>query len=128
MSTASSNAPWMLTDTPGQKEYAEALQRYAPGMETDGPSMMAWAAGKLFEATLERLGAGARSAPISTADIFTALGKIKNETLDGLSPPLTFSPGQKAAPDIPCVYFELDSEKGWTAPHGSKYICTGGKP
>jgi branched-chain amino acid transport system substrate-binding protein len=127
MSTASSNAPWFLTDTPGQKEYAEALKRYAPGMETDGPSMIAWAAGKLFEAVVERMADGARSTAITTASIFTALGKIKNETLDGLSPPITYSPGQKAAPDVPCVYFELDTEKGWTAPHGSKYICTGGR-
>ncbi|HUR73601.1 MAG TPA: ABC transporter substrate-binding protein, partial [Sporichthya sp.] len=124
MSTASSNAPWMLTDNPGQKEYLEALNRYAPGMETDGPSMIAWAAGKLLEATIERLGDGARSAPITTANIYTGLGKIKNETLDGLSPPITFSPGQKAAPEIHCVYFELDSEKGWSAPHGSTPICT----
>ncbi len=43
MSVASANAPWMLTDTPGQKEYAEALAQYAPGMETDGNSMTAWA-------------------------------------------------------------------------------------
>lgn len=126
MSTASSNAPWFLTDTPGQREYADALKRYAPGMETDGPSMIAWAAGKLFEATLERLDDSVRTRPVTTADIFTGLGRIKKETLDGLSPPLTFSPGQKAAPDIPCVYFELDTEKGWTAPHGSKFICTGG--
>jgi branched-chain amino acid transport system substrate-binding protein len=130
MSTASSNAPWMLTDNPGQQEYAAALARYAPGTETDGPSMIAWAAGKLFEAAIERLGPGARSAPLTTADIYTGLGKIKNETLGGLSPPLTFSPGQKAAPQLHCVYFELDSEKGWTAPHGSTPVCTpsgGGK-
>jgi branched-chain amino acid transport system substrate-binding protein len=130
MSTATSNAPWMLTDTPGQKEYAEALARYAPGMGTDGPSMMAWASGKLFEAAADRLGASARNAPITAADIYTGLGRIKNETLGGLSPPITFNAGQKAAPQVHCVYLELDSEKGWTAPYGSKPVCTpqsGGK-
>ncbi|WP_019878127.1 ABC transporter substrate-binding protein [Sporichthya polymorpha] len=123
MSTASANAPWFRTDTPGQREYAEALKRYAPGFEVDGPSMLAWAAGKLFQAAVERLGDAARNAPVTSADIFTGLGKIRNETLDGLSPPITFTPGQKAAPDIPCVFFALDSEKGWTAPN-STYVCT----
>jgi branched-chain amino acid transport system substrate-binding protein len=127
MSTASSNAPWMLTDTPGQKEYAASLAKYAPGFETDGPSMIGWSAGKLFEAVIANLGTAARSKPITTADIYTGLGKIKNETLEGLSPPITFSPGQKAAPQLHCVYFELDTTKGWTAPHGSTPICTGGK-
>uniref|UniRef100_UPI0018437959 ABC transporter substrate-binding protein n=1 Tax=Sporichthya sp. TaxID=65475 RepID=UPI0018437959 len=124
VSTSSSNAPWMLTDTPGQREYAQALARYAPGLETDGPSMVAWAAAKLFEAAIERLGDGARSAPITTANIFTGLGKIKNDTLDGLSPPITFSPGQKAAPELNCVYFELLTPAGWTAPKGSTPVCT----
>ncbi len=36
---------------------------------------------------------------------------------------MTFSPGQKAAPLITCVYFELLSDKGWTA-SGSKPQCT----
>jgi branched-chain amino acid transport system substrate-binding protein len=128
MSTASSNAPWMLRDTPGQREFADTIARYVPGFETDGPSMVGWAAGKLFEAVIDGLGDGARTRPITTADIFTGLGKIKNETLDGLSPPITFTPGQKAAPQLHCVYFELDTDKGWTAPHGSTPICTGGKP
>lgn len=124
LSVSSANAPWMLTDTPGQKEYAEALAKYSPGTETEGNSMAAWAAAKLFEAAIGNLGASARSAPITSADILTGLGKIKNETLDGLSPPITFSPGQKAAPVIKCIYFELLTEKGWTAPNGSKFVCT----
>jgi branched-chain amino acid transport system substrate-binding protein len=124
MSTASSNAPWMLTDNAGQREFAATLAKYVPGFEPDGPSMVGWSAGKLFESVIARLGDAARSKPITTADIYTGLGKIKNETLDGLSPPITFSPGQKAAPQLHCVYFELDTVKGWTAPHGSTPICT----
>ena len=124
LSVASANAPWMLTDTPGQKEYAAALAQYAPGMETDGNSMTAWASAKLFEAAIANLGTVARDKAITSPDVLTGLGKIKNETLDGLSPPITFSPGQKAAPSIRCIYFELLTEKGWTAPKGSKFVCT----
>ena len=128
LSTATQAAPWFVTDTPGAKEFAAAFARYAPGVETDGPSMLAWSAAKLFEAAVARLGDGARSAPITTATIFTGLGKIKNETLGGLVAPLSFSPGQKAAPQVRCVFFELLTEKGWTASRGSKPVCTGGKP
>jgi branched-chain amino acid transport system substrate-binding protein len=123
LSVASSNAPWMLTDTPGQKEYAAALARFSPGMESDGNSMTAWASAKLFEAAISKLAAGGRDKPILSADVLTGLGKIKNETLDGLAPPITFTPNQTAAPSIRCIYFEVLTDKGWTAPLGSKYVC-----
>ncbi|MGQ0624831.1 MAG: ABC transporter substrate-binding protein [Sporichthyaceae bacterium] len=122
--TASSNAPWMRTDTPGQREYAAALAQYAPGLETDGASMAAWAAGMLFKAGIENLGASAIGRALTTADVFTGLGRIKNEDLDGLAPPLTFSPNQKFAPLVQCVYFELLTTQGWTAPRGSRPLCT----
>jgi branched-chain amino acid transport system substrate-binding protein len=126
LSTATGNAPWFLTDTPGGKEFATVYARYAPGVEPDGPSMVAWSAAKLFEAAIARLGDGARSTPITTATIFTGLGKIKNDTLGGLAPPITFSPGQKAAPATDCVFFELLTDKGWTANRGSTPVCTKG--
>jgi branched-chain amino acid transport system substrate-binding protein len=126
MATASANAPWMRTDTPGQQEFAGAMARYAPGVPPDGLSMLGWAAGKLFEAAVARLGEAARSSPITAPAILTGLGKVRNETLAGLSPPITFTPGQRAAPQIHCVYVELLTAKGWTAPKGSTPICTRG--
>ncbi|GAA0619518.1 hypothetical protein GCM10009547_22490 [Sporichthya brevicatena] len=123
MTTSSGNAPWTLTDTPGQKEYHAALARYAPGTEADGNSITAWASMKLLEAAVKNLGPAAATKPLTPADLMTGLGKVKNETLGGLAPPITFSPGQQAAPQIPCVYYALLSEKGWTAPNGSKPVC-----
>jgi len=123
LSSAGSVAPWMVDDTPGQREYHAALAKYAPNAAPDASSISAWAAGKLLEAAIKGLGAKARTAPITTADIFTGLGTINRETLAGLTPPITFSPGQKAAPLIECVYFELLSEKGWSAPRGSAPVC-----
>lgn len=123
MSVATPNAPWMLTDLPGQKEYAGALAQYAPGIETDANSMTAWASAKLFEAAIAKLGPAARAKPILSADVLTGLGKVRNETLGGLSPPITFTPNQKSAPHIKCIYFEVLTDKGWTAPRGSNYVC-----
>lgn len=126
MSTANSNAPFMRTDTVGQREYRAALRRYVPGLTPDGPSMAAWAAGKLMEAAIAGLGAEARTNPITTETIFKGLGTIRNETLDGLAPPITFSPGQRAAPPIDCTFFALLTEQGWTAKN-SKPVCTAGE-
>jgi branched-chain amino acid transport system substrate-binding protein len=56
MTTASGTAPWFLTDTPGQQEYAAALSRYSPGTQPDGNSMAAWSSLKLVEAVVANLG------------------------------------------------------------------------
>jgi branched-chain amino acid transport system substrate-binding protein len=124
LASASAVAPWTLDDTEGQKEYHAGLAKFAPGLTPDADSIYAWAAGKLVEAAVHGLGAKARTAPITTGDLMTGLGTIHNETLGGLTPPMTFSPGQKAAPLITCVYFELLSDKGWTTSSGSKPQCT----
>lgn len=128
LSSASSVAPWMIGDatTPGQKSYHAALKQYSPKSEPTANSITAWAAGKLFEAVIANLGPSAVGKAITTADVMAGLGKVRNETLDGLTPPFTFSPGQQFAPEVPCVYFTLLSDKGWTAPKGSKYVCTKG--
>jgi len=116
-------APWMIDDSPGQREYHAALAEYASNAVPNGASILGWAAGKLLEAAINGLGPGVRTRPITTADIFTGLGTVHRDTLGGLVPPMTFSPGQKAAPLIPCVYYELLTPEGWTAPIGNRLIC-----
>ncbi|MGQ0467956.1 MAG: ABC transporter substrate-binding protein [Sporichthyaceae bacterium] len=125
LSSASAVAPWMVAnqDTPGQREYHTALKKYAPQSEPTANSITAWAAGKLFEAVIANLGPDAAQRAITTADVMAGLGKVKRETLGGLTPPITFSAGQKSAPLINCVYFTLLSDKGWTAVNGSKAVC-----
>jgi branched-chain amino acid transport system substrate-binding protein len=124
LSSASSVAPWMLDDTPGQRAFHAAMARYAPALTPDADSITAWAAGRLLEAAVHGLGAKARTAALTTADLFTGLATIHGETLDGLTPPMTFTAGQKSAPLIGCAYFELLSDKGWTALN-SKPQCQG---
>ncbi len=123
--TTSSNAPWMRSDTPGQREFLEALSRYAPGFKPAGLAIVSWAAGKLFEAAIAGLGPSARAAPIDTVAVLTGLGRVRNETLGGLSSPITFSPGQEAAPMVPCAYVALLTQDGWSAPIGSARLCKG---
>jgi branched-chain amino acid transport system substrate-binding protein len=122
LSSSSAVAPWMRDDTPGQREYHAALAKYAPDLIPDAESITAWTAGRLMEAAVRGLGGKARTAPLTTADLLAALATVHDETLDGLIPPMTFTLGQKEAPAIGCVYFELLTDRGWTA-QGSKPQC-----
>ncbi|MGQ0466566.1 MAG: ABC transporter substrate-binding protein [Sporichthyaceae bacterium] len=123
--TTNSNAPWTRRDTPGQREFLDAFARYAPGVAPAGMASVIWAAGRLFEAAIARLGAAARDGQLDTAAVLRGLGRIRNETLDGLSSPITFSAGQAAAPPVRCAYVELLTEEGWTTPIGSARLCGG---
>ncbi len=53
--------------------------------------------------------------------MFDGLHKVHNDTLDGLTAPITFGSGLPRSSG--CVYFELLTQKGWTAPLGVKPIC-----
>ncbi|MGQ0464984.1 MAG: ABC transporter substrate-binding protein [Sporichthyaceae bacterium] len=123
MLTASSVAPWMVTDTPGARAFHAAVARYAPSLVPDGASMLGWTAGKLFEAAIARLSRSETVGELTTALVLDGVGRIRNETLDGLTGPLTFTPRQKHSTSNGCVYFERLSEDGWSAPTGSKPVC-----
>lgn len=118
-------APFPANDVPGLKEYHAAFERYAPSVTLDGASMIAWSSGKLLEAAVNTLGAEARSGPLTTAMILKGLGNIKNETLKGLSPPMTFKPGQAFAPAINCysVISLTARDEKFNAPEGTKFHC-----
>ena len=123
LATATSAAPWMLADTPGLKQYQAALKQYAPGLAPDGASISVWTSAALLERAVALAGDTARTGPLTTALIVQGLGKIKNETLGGLTGPLTFKPGQPRAISSGCLFYEWLTPQGWTAPRGSKVIC-----
>jgi branched-chain amino acid transport system substrate-binding protein len=116
-------APWMLTDTPGQRAYQTAMRAYAPDAPLDGDSIEAWTSGKLLEAAMAHTDPSV--ADPTPADVLAGLGRIKGETLDGLTPPLTFIPG-KPAPETACIYFIKLDQQGWTAPRGTHPVCRAG--
>jgi branched-chain amino acid transport system substrate-binding protein len=113
-------APWMLSDTAGQRAYQAAMGAYAPGAPLDSDSIEAWTSGKLSETAMSHLDPSLTT-PTAT-DVLAGLRRIKGETLDGLTPPITFIPG-KPAPEIPCIYFIKLDELGWTAPRGTHPVC-----
>jgi branched-chain amino acid transport system substrate-binding protein len=120
---ASSVAPWSNSDNAAEAAYQTAMKTYAGGTATDGPSAIAWASGQLFAAAISKLGDAAMNSPITSAMVLKGLGLIKNETLGGLIPPLSFSPGQASAPEGRCVYYVLLTKDGWSGPRKSTPVC-----
>lgn len=121
--TANTTAPWTQNDRPGLQDYHRALKRWAPGVEADGASIATWASAKLFEAAVINVAAQARTAPVTSTQLLAGLGKITQETLGGLIAPVTITPGQKHATSSGCVFYQLLSTDGWTAPRGSRPVC-----
>jgi branched-chain amino acid transport system substrate-binding protein len=112
------NALWFDNSTPALQAFHAAMQKYEPSASINAASIMAWASGKLFEAAYQAAGSPDNVTP---AQVKTGLYALKDETLDGLAPPLTFSPGK--VNDIKC-YFVIGIKDGkYTAPQGEKTSC-----
>jgi len=115
--------PWTQADNPAQQRYQQAMARYAPGVASDGATSQAWVAGEMLRTVVESLG-DAPAGDVTTDLIYRGLGNLKGTTLDGLTSPLTFTPGQPKAPENNC-YFPvlLTPDKGFVAPNGSRPTC-----
>lgn len=119
---ANNQVPWFLDELPAQKEFLAVMNRYAPGQKVTGSTMLGYAAGKMFEVAIEKLGDEAL-APITTAMVLKGLGQVKDETLGGLTSPTTYTAG-KPTPQSNCVsivYFDKDGK--FKAPNGNRFQC-----
>ncbi|MGQ0629626.1 MAG: ABC transporter substrate-binding protein [Sporichthyaceae bacterium] len=123
LATSTPTAPWILQDTPGLREYHRVMRQLAPQTPPDAASVTAFTSGKLLEAAIANVAAEVVDAPITPALVLKGLGGIRNESLGGLAAGLTFTPGQKMAASSGCVFLELLTTKGWTAPMGSRPVC-----
>jgi len=109
--------PWVVTaDSPALDEYRDALKKYgttAPAAYTT----MGWTSGKLLEKALAHV-----SDTPTRDDVFNGLWSLQNETLGGLTPPLTFTKNQPT-PVNPCWYVVRVANGAWTAPNGMRPSC-----
>lgn len=108
--------------TEGGKTFHDALKAYAPDLPDASnfseTNMAAWAGFQLFAAAAK----AGNIQPTSTGeDVKQGLYALKAETLGGLTPPLTFQPGQ---PTTLYCYFNEGLEDGqWTTPGGPEPVC-----
>jgi branched-chain amino acid transport system substrate-binding protein len=116
------NAIFTDDSQPAVKEFLDALDEYAPGLRDSPqftpPTINPWIGGKLFEAAAT----AAKIGPTSTAeDVKKGLYSLKDETLGGLAPPLTFTEGK---PTFVSCWFATKIEGGKFVPQdGNKPQC-----
>lgn len=119
--TTQSNPVLADTSIPALRTFHQALTKYAPGVST-GPQyneidVSVWAGGQAFKLAAQR----AKLTPTSTpADVLRGLYTFKHETVGGLAPPLTYTPGKPAF--ITC-WFAQEIKGGVFTP-----LTTGAKP
>jgi len=111
------NALW-FDSTPAVAQFQQAMAKYEASTALGPNPMSGWTGGVLF-------GAAAATLPAkpTAADVFSALYSLpKNDTLNGLKPPLNFHSGAPAS-QVTCFFLgEIQGGK-LTAPKGTTAIC-----
>ena len=111
------NALWFAS-TPAVDQFKQAMAKYQPSTAVGPNAVSGWTGGVLFGTAAANL--PAKAAP---ADVFTALYALpKNDTLNGLTPPLTFHSGAPAS-QVNCFFLAQIEGGKLTAPKGTAAIC-----
>jgi branched-chain amino acid transport system substrate-binding protein len=116
------NANGYDTSTPAIATFQAALKKYAPsainGSAFSGEEINPWSGGLLFQAAAK----AAHLTPSSTpADVKKGLYALKNETLDGVAPPLNFTPGKPSF--IPCWFAQEVKDGKFASLNGDRPSC-----
>jgi branched-chain amino acid transport system substrate-binding protein len=119
---AGGNANPFDSSLPAVKEFQDAVQRYYPGLtrsaEFTQDDFYSWTGGKLFEAAAKAAGIGPNSTP---AQLKTGLYALKDDTLGGIAPPLTYTKGKPFF--TPC-WFSSRIQKGTLiSVNGNRPVC-----
>jgi branched-chain amino acid transport system substrate-binding protein len=90
-----------FANVPGVQAMNAALDKYYPGLRTNATLFVqadadAWYAGLLLRDAVKAGGLTASDTP-SAAEVIKGLTSLKGDTIGGLVPPLTFTPGQPHA-------------------------------
>ncbi|HVV30071.1 MAG TPA: ABC transporter substrate-binding protein [Mycobacteriales bacterium] len=111
--------PFVDDSVPATQAYQAAIAKYAPDLGNfNGPNAAyAWVSGKLLEKAIENAGTD----EVSAQSVKDGLYMMKDETLGGLTPPLTFV---KDKPTLVNCYFTMGVKDGkFTTPNGLKTDC-----
>jgi branched-chain amino acid transport system substrate-binding protein len=111
------NRPYFDTTNPAIKAYQDAIDKYAPDISQvasySSVPLWAWVAGQAVLTAANRV-----DGPITAAALKAALYTFKDETLGGLSVPLTFD---ESNPSISTCLYE------WKISNGQRVVMNGGK-
>jgi len=121
--TTQSNPVLADESIPALKTFHEALDKYAPdvadGEQYNEIDSSVWAGGQVFKLAAERGKLTPKSTP---ADVLKGLYTFKNETVDGVAPPLTYVKGK---PSFVTCWFPQTIKSGKFTPltQGAKPNC-----
>ena len=111
------NALWFAS-TPAVEQFKQAMAKYESGTALGPNPMSGWTGGALFGAAAANLAASP-----TPADVFTALyGLPKNDTLNGLAPPLNFHSGAPAS-QVTCFFLGQIENGTLVAAKGTAPVC-----
>jgi branched-chain amino acid transport system substrate-binding protein len=117
--SASSNVfPYFQTGTPASDEFQAALRSYGGAVSLGIGTATGWTAGKL----LEKATANLPEPPTSQA-VLAGLWTIKNDTLGGLTLPLTFQESGPVKPTSTCWFNMIVTKGAWVSPDGYQLRC-----
>jgi branched-chain amino acid transport system substrate-binding protein len=115
------NAAYTDENVTGIKAYREAVEKSDPGITKDAQFnilvLQSWAGAKLFEAAATAVDLSPTS---TSADVLKGLYSLKDETLDGIAAPLTFTEGK---PGFSSCYFVSKIEDKALVAKESEPVC-----
>ncbi|GAA0605996.1 hypothetical protein GCM10009547_04880 [Sporichthya brevicatena] len=121
------NVPFLATEGGGVRAFRAAYERFAPGTSIDQNTISQYASGRLFERAFALVADRARAGTLTRALLLDGLWLVRNETLDGLAPPITFH--RAAPPSANDCYGLLHlTPDGYTAPNRGRFTCFTGLP
>jgi branched-chain amino acid transport system substrate-binding protein len=121
----SPNVPFYAS-SPAITTMNAALDKYYPGLRQGATnyneySMGAWPSGLLFAAAATAGGLGANGSTPTSAQLTSGLNSLKGNTLNGMAPSLTFTPGQ---PHPVHCWFTFALKNGtFSLPNGTSPTC-----
>lgn len=119
------NLPFFLADNPEITKLNGALDKYYPGLRNDPEAgsqdfVLVWAAGVLLQHAIQAANLGATDT-LTAVQLKTALGTIKDDTLGGLSSPLSYPTGKDH--EVNCWFTGHVSDGTPSVGNGEKPTC-----
>lgn len=109
--------PWFASGTPATDEFQKVMRTYGSGLVPGVATSTGWVSAKLFEKAAANL-----PEPPTSEGVLQGLWSLRNDTLGGLTMPLTFVMDQRAS-QVACWFTVQIKKAAWTSPDGFRLNC-----
>lgn len=114
------NIPFPVKSTPAMKTMYQEVAKYAPSALTpanlDEEVVQSWASGIMLQTAAQLGGSGT----VTSASLLKGLHSFKDQTLQGMAPPLTFN---TAGHQVNCWFYLSIQDNKFTTPYGLQTFC-----